>query len=313
MIRQPPEHLPAGIVEVDVGVATLVTADEELRAIGGPGAVEHEAGPSHQARDLPRAEIELEQTWDVLAVGGEEDRAPVGAPARRHDQRALVAQLHGIVHVEGEAVDLLQAAPPRADEGDRRVEGPALAGQELEDPVGGLVRHAREVSAPARESPARRRHVVATRNVEETDLDRDRVTGGVDGALDERLGTDRRPPDEVDVGGRRPGGLRVLDERLRIEQAEVPREVEVAGEHAREARPEAAIRVAADVLERHDGDRKRLAARPEDRTGHDRVRRAHAPEAHHHHREHGQGLHPAPCPPCSSEWNSIWNSRNSFT
>src|SRR6266702_1297263 len=132
----------------------------------------------------------------------------------------------------------------------------------------------------------------------------------------QRRRAERSPADEVDLPGGDAGGLRVLDEGLRIEETEVAREVEVARQHLREACAELAARVAAQVLERHDRDRERLAARPEDLPGHDRSCQRRMAERQREHREHDDSPprpHPAPRPPLSSEWNSTTNSRNSLT
>src|SRR5207245_1759341 len=101
--------------------------------------------------------LDLEEVGEVLAIRGEEDGARVRTPARVHHQGALVGNLHRLVLIEGEAVDVLQAAAARADQRDRRVEGAALPGQELEDRIGGLVRHARQGGARAAVAPARPR------------------------------------------------------------------------------------------------------------------------------------------------------------
>src|SRR5881628_3948455 len=106
--------------------------------------------------------------------------------------------------------------------------------------------------ARAAVAPARLRHVVPPGHVEQADLDRGRVAARRDPALHQRLRAERSPADEVDLPGGDAGGLRVLDEGLRIEEAEVAREVEVARQHLREACAELAARVTAQVLERHD-------------------------------------------------------------
>src|SRR5205823_8114413 len=117
------------------------------------------------------------------------------------------------------------------------------------------------------------------------------------------------PADKSDLVRRDAGCRRVLDEALRTEAPEVAGEIEVAREDLREAPAERAARVAAEILERHDGDRKRLAARAEDLPGDDRACRRGEHERGDQYELRDQLRHPAPRPPVSSEWNSITNSR----
>src|SRR5206468_5216306 len=114
---------------------------------------------------------------------------------------------------------------------------------------------------------ARLWNVVAPGNVEEPDLDGHDVPGGADTALHQRLSAERGPANEVDVARGDARRLRILDERLRVEETEVAGEVEVVGQDLREAGAERAARVGAEVLERHDGDREGLASRTEDLSG----------------------------------------------
>jgi hypothetical protein len=220
-----------------------------------------------------------------------------------------------VIAVEGPEIEVLQqpAAAARAREHDLRVERPALAGQHLEELVREAVRHARHVGARARHAPADLGDVAPCGDVEEARLDGHLVAVDADAALHELLRADRRPADEVDLFGVDARRL-VLDERARIDQLEVARELEVTRQHARELLAERAAVVTAEVLQRCDRDGKRLATGSEYLAGDDGARRSGQnsdDDGQHESCDESAG-HPEARPPSSSEWNSMMKSRNSF-